>query len=97
MRQQVRHRQVCEVGQMGQIETESIRERGLQKSSRNYLSYVPRRALGADSNRSSETHRCGESSRNYLSYVSLEGTGTHGAHEIRSLRKDFSTKTSVSM
>ena len=73
MRQQVRHKQVCEVGQMGQMRTESITGRGVQKSSRknvSYVSYVPQGALRADSNRSCETHGCGESSRIYLSYVS---------------------------
>ena len=92
MQQQVQHRQVFEMGQIGQMKTESISGRGVQKSFREYVSYVPHlwgRADGAARNRKSGECGVQESSRNYVSYVPLRGVrGTLGhiisgvSHEI---------------
>ena len=76
MQQQVQHRQVFEMGQMGQMKTESISGRGVQKSFRKYVSYVPHLRGGADGaacNRKSGGCRVQESSHNYVSYVPLRG------------------------
>ena len=82
MQQQDPYRPVCEVGQMGQVKTESIAECRPGKSFRDYLPYVPQKRVGADRApeiRRSEGSMCEESFRKNVPKVPHEyGWGTLG-------------------